>query len=61
MFGHGRSEKIKDALAMQLAQDERFRERLFSEHTSKAGRRASRNLRPVGRAHSIGTRPDAAA
>ena len=56
MFGRSRRERIKEdaasasELALQLAQDRRFRKRLLSalEHTSKAGRRTRRSLGATG-------------
>jgi hypothetical protein len=52
MFGRSRREKVKEnamnasALALQLAQDRKFRRRLLSaiEHSAKAGRRTRRGL-----------------
>jgi hypothetical protein len=52
MFGRSRKEKLKEnatnvsALALQLAQDRKFRRRLLSaiEHSAEAGRRTRRGL-----------------
>src|SRR5437764_15413371 len=52
MFGRGKTDRIKkhavsaSELALQLAQDKRFRKRLLSaiKHSSEAGRRTRRGL-----------------
>jgi hypothetical protein len=56
MFGRSKTEKLKDnavsasELALQLAQDKKFRKRLLSaiKHSSEAGRRTRRRLGPMG-------------